>query len=230
VKDLMAYLGTISIAALLYCEVRPAWIVASFAMMVAVLMACAWFLVQRVFLQQGGLLALAAVARGLAYNVFSASNFPSSGWHGNFAALLLTAAILVGMLPLAFRLRNRYAGSGRSWLDRCFALDRPEQLLFFAPVVLVTCTIAVKISPGTVTLLWGVEGVLVILLGLLAGQRTYRITGLALLLLCVSKIILHDAWQLNERDRYITFIALGAALTIVSSLYSKFRESIRKLL
>jgi hypothetical protein len=46
----------------------------------------------------------------------------------------------------------------------------------------------------------------------------------------VAKIVLHDAWQLNERDRYITFIVLGAALTLVSTLYGKYREVVRRLL
>jgi len=45
------------------------------------------------------------------------------------------------------------------------------------------------------------------------------------LLLCVGKIIVRDAWHLGERDRYITFIVLGGALTLVSMLYGKYRES-----
>jgi len=51
-----------------------------------------------------------------------------------------------------------------------------------------------------------------------------------LLLLCVGKIVFRDAWQLDERDRYITFIALGAALTLVSTLYGRYREIVRRLL
>ena len=90
--------------------------------------------------------------------------------------------------------------------------------------------IAVKMNLGMITLAWGIEGVLVILLGLAVNQRSYRITGLLLLLLCVAKIVLRDAWQLAERDRYITFIALGAALTLVSTLYNKYRDSKRRLL
>ena len=61
-------------------------------------------------------------------------------------------------------------------------------------------------------------------------EAAYRLTGMSLLLLCVAKIIVFDAWQLGQRDRYITFIALGAALTLVSTLYGKYRETIRRLL
>ena len=81
-----------------------------------------------------------------------------------------------------------------------------------------------------ITLAWGVEGLAVILLGLTVSQRSYRITGLLLLLLCIGKIVVHDAWLLGERDRYTTFIVLGAALTLVSTLYGKYRETVRKLL
>jgi len=90
--------------------------------------------------------------------------------------------------------------------------------------------IAVKMNPGMVTLSWGVEGVLVILLGLGTSQRTYRLSGLLLLLLCVAKIVCLDAWRLHERDRYITFIVLGTALTLVSMLYNRYRETVRRLL
>jgi uncharacterized membrane protein len=115
-------------------------------------------------------------------------------------------------------------------LVRNLALRHPEQILFFAPVLLISSMIAVKMNPGMVTLAWGIEGVMVILLGLFVGQRTYRITGLFLLLLCVGKIVVRDAWHLEERDRYITFIVLGAALTLVSTLYGKYRDTVRRLL
>ena len=69
-----------------------------------------------------------------------------------------------------------------------------------------------------------------ILLGLLVSERSYRLTGLFLLLLCIGKIVFRDAWRLDERDRYITFIVLGAALTLVSALYSKYRDQVSRLL
>ena len=61
-------------------------------------------------------------------------------------------------------------------------------------------------------------------------QRSYRLTGLLLLLLCVGKIVVKDAWRLSPSDRYITFIVLGAALVLVSFLYSRYRGSLRQYL
>jgi hypothetical protein len=61
-------------------------------------------------------------------------------------------------------------------------------------------------------------------------ERSFRLTGLVLLLVCVGKVLLMDAWGLAPRDRYITFIILGSALLAVSFLYSKYRDTIRQFL
>jgi hypothetical protein len=231
VSDLIAYFGTGCVAALLYFQTAAEWIVVAWAVLALVLMLTTLLLDKEVFLQQAALLVVGIVARGLAHNIFGGSYFLAEGWRGNFLVLSLASALLLGALPIAFRLRARYAAHPMdSQLSRYLALNRPEQMLFFAPVVLITFIIAVKMNPGMVTLSWGIESVMVILLGLLVSQRSYRITGLFLLLLCVAKIIFRDAWNLDERDRYITFIVLGAALTLVSTLYGKYRETVRRLL
>ncbi len=229
--DLIAYFGTGCVAALLYFETPAEWIVVAWAVLVLALLAATLLLGKEVFQQQASLLVAGIVGRGLAHNIFGGSYFVEGGWRGNFAVLSMTAALLLAALPIAFRLRKRYAErTALSFLSRLTALKYPEQLLFFAPIVLVSFMIAVKMNPGMVTLSWGIEGVLVIALGLLASQRSYRITGLLLLLLCVVKIVLRDAWQLSDTDRYITFIALGGALTLVSTLYGRYREIVRRLL
>jgi hypothetical protein len=235
VADIIAYFGTGSIAALLYFQIHAEWIIVAWAVFALLLLAAALLLDKEVFLQQGALMVFGIVGRGVAHNVFGGSYFTHHGWRGNFAVLALTAALLLAALPIAFQLRRRYADRPIAWapyqkLTTYLPLRRPEQLFFFAPVVLATMAIAVKMDPGMVTLAWGVEGVLVILLGIAVAQRSYRITGLLLLLLCVGKIVFRDAWHLAERDRYITFIVLGASLTLVSMLYTRFHSSIRRLL
>jgi uncharacterized membrane protein len=103
-------------------------------------------------------------------------------------------------------------------------------LLFYVAIILLTLMLALKMRAGMVTVAWGVEGVLIICLALVVGERSFRLTGLSLLLACVAKIMVRDAWGLAPRDRYITFIILGAALLLVSFLYSKYREALRQLL
>jgi uncharacterized membrane protein len=81
-----------------------------------------------------------------------------------------------------------------------------------------------------VTLTWGVEGVGIFLLALWLGERSFRLTGLGLLLLCVTKILVVDVWRLNLRDKFLTFIVLGFALMLVSFLYTRNREALRQYL
>ena len=81
-----------------------------------------------------------------------------------------------------------------------------------------------------VTLSWGVEGIAIFLLALWLNERSFRLSGLGLLLLCAGKILLVDVWRLNARDRYLTFIVLGAALLLVSFLYTRNREALRQYL
>jgi uncharacterized membrane protein len=95
---------------------------------------------------------------------------------------------------------------------------------------LLTTLLALEMRHGMVTLSWGVEGVAVFLLALSLGERSFRLTGLGLLLLCVGKILLVDVWRLDPRDRYLTFIVLGAALLLVSFLYTRNREALRQYL
>jgi uncharacterized membrane protein len=57
-----------------------------------------------------------------------------------------------------------------------------------------------------------------------------RVAALALLMVCVGKIVLLDVWQQERSDRYITFIILGAALLFVTFLYTRYSETIRRYL
>jgi len=40
-------------------------------------------------------------------------------------------------------------------------------------------------------------------------ERSFRLAGLGLLLLCVAKIFAIDVWGLDPQSRYITLIVLG---------------------
>jgi uncharacterized membrane protein len=65
---------------------------------------------------------------------------------------------------------------------------------------------------------------------LLVSERSFRLTGVTLLLLCAGKLLLVDVWRLQPRDRYITLIVLGTALLWVSYMYTRYREAIREYL
>jgi len=226
---ILAYLGTGTVVALLYFQYANDWLVAAWAVVVFALLGLALLLGRPVFLHQGLLLTLGACMRGVMHNLFGASYFSGGDWTGRYFVLGSGIAVLLACLPFAFRLGDQ--SKSRPGRGRMGVLARhPEQFMFFAPVLLLTVMLALKMRAGMVTVVWGLEGVLIILLALAVNERSFRLTGLGLLLLCLGKILVRDAWGLAPRDRYVTFIILGAALLLVSFLYTRYREAIRQFL
>jgi uncharacterized membrane protein len=129
-------------------------------------------------------------------------------------------------------MRKKDAPEAESGLVRLLQafVRRPEQVFFFIAIGVLTALLALEMRHGMVTLSWAVEGLAVFLLALWLGERSFRLSGLGLLLLCVGKILLVDVWHLSLRDRALTFIVLGGALFVVSFLYTRNREALRQYL
>ena len=103
--------------------------------------------------------------------------------------------------------------------------------MFFVPFVLMGVLLALKVAPGMITLAWGSEAVVVFVLALWAKERSFRLAGLVLLLLCVAKIVFWDAWQFSDPTaRYLTLIGVGTLILVVSYLISRNREALREYL
>jgi hypothetical protein len=231
--SLVAYLGTATVVALFYFQFAPEWVVTSYAAIALVLFAAAWALDRPIFLHQGILVTLGTFARGMTHNLFGSSYFGEGDWKGRYFIVGCAVAILLATLFFAFQMRQRYAAPPNAgpWRKTVSALTaRPEQLQFFVAIILLTTMLALKMREGMVTVSWGVEGVLIILFALAVKERSFRLAGLSMLVLCVIKVLAMDAWRLGQRDRYITFIIVGVALTAVSYLYVRFRENIRQYL
>ena len=230
---LLAYLGTATVMALFYFQFPIEWVVTSWAAVVIALLGAALLLDRPLFLHQGLLLTVAVLGRGMVHNLFGGSYFTGGDWQGDYLVLSSAAVILLASLYFAFRLRGRFSlpQNANPWVKGLAVIaSRPEQVVFFVPIILVTFMLALKMKSGMVTVSWGVEGVLIFLLALALKERSFRLTGLGLLLLCVAKVMALDVWGLQARDRYITLIIVGAALVFVSFLYTRYRDTIRQYL
>jgi hypothetical protein len=208
-----------------------AWVTPIWAGMATVLLALAWLARRRAFLIQSMALAVAVVARGFSLDLFADS--PAGFWHGPLFHLGVTAIILLTALPFAFSLRGEgcFANSTISLPpDLGLILRSPEQWFFFAAFALEVVALAMKLSSGHITIGWSLLGLGVFLFALTVGERSYRLAGLGLLLVCVAKILLMDVWQLPLSQRWITFAVLGTALVAVSFLYAHLAAVIRKFL
>ncbi len=208
-----------------------AWVTAIWAAMATALMALAWVMRRRTFLVQAIALAVAAVLRGLLFDLFADSH--GDFWHGTLYHLSVAALVLVAALPFAFKVRGSgfWAGASINLPEPFVAvLSKPDQWFFFAPFGLMVVALAVKLSSGHITIAWSLLGLGTFLFALVVGERSFRLAGLGLLLVSVAKILLMDVWALAPPDRYVTLIVLGTALLAVSFLYTRFSEKIRKYL
>lgn len=220
----IAYVASASVASILRFTLESDWVVFAWGAMFTMLMALATWSKQTIFRDQALFLSVAIAFRGSTHNVYQVHVGTSIGEPRN--ALMLTALVMAAALPFAFKLRDRAAAHG--WR---FLFFRPEQLAFFVPVALLLALFS-RLFPGVLmTLSWGVLAVAVFGAALAIGERSFRLAGLSLLLICVAKIILFDVWNFNDTNaRYMTLIAMGAMLLAVSFLYGRFREKVRELL
>jgi hypothetical protein len=227
------WMGTITVAALVRFELEGDWVAAGWAALAFGLTVVAWRSKHRVFLPQALLLSLGVLFRTSLHNFYQRSYFPAPSWITTRWTTVGTALLLLlASLPFLFKLREKNAPSRKTGVLRVFEFmaRRPEQVLFFIVLGLLTTLFAIEMRRGMVTLSWGVEAMAVFVFALWVGERSFRLAGLGLLLLSAAKILVLDVWRLNPRDRYLTLIVLGAALLSVSFLYTRYRETIRQYL
>lgn len=208
-----------------------AWVSSIWAGMATLLIVFAWLMNRRAFVAWGVALAVAVAVRGIFMDL--AADAPAGLRQGTLFHLGVAAVVLLAALPFAFKLRKPefWAGERIELIKEIVVLlRRPEQWFFFAPFGLTIVALAVKLSSGHITIAWSLVGVCVFLFAVVVRERSYRLAGLALLLVSVVKILLMDVWALAPADRYTTLIVLGMALLAVSFLYTRFGAVIRKYL
>jgi hypothetical protein len=235
--DFHCYLGTITLAAVMRFELNLDWIAAAWAALVLLFVLIAWEYNRRIFLHQALLLAAGVFFRTVLHNFYQRSYFPApSVLSGRWMTVGTSIVCLFLALLVGRRLRLKPAegaAAERGGFRRALAtLNRnPHQAFFFVSFILLTVLLYLELkSYGMSTVAWGAEAVAVFLFALKLKERSFRLSALALLLICVGKIVFVDVWGLTPRDRYLTFIVLGVALLSVSFLYTRYREVLRAYL
>jgi len=225
---LAAWLGTATATALLYLELPREFVALGWSLLALVLITAAWLLRRPLFTGQALALLAASAGRVLLFNLFRSATAADSFWNTRAATIGVACAAMLLCLPIAFAIRRNSTNpddSGWSLL-----LHHPEQPFFFVPYALLAILIASELRSGMITLGWIALGLAAFLAALPIGERSYRLGGLGLLLLGLGKIALVDIWSASPTDRYLTLILTGVALLLVSFLYSRYRETILKLL
>ncbi len=227
VDYLIACLGTATLAALARFELPLDTVVVGYAAIMVGVLLIAWLTRLQIFLFQ------ALVMLGVTAFRISMHNFYHL--HEAFSSNLSSSIWAIGLLSLGIpvcliiRSRDAESAAGQGWIG---ALGHhPEQPMFFVPFVLLSVLLWLKVASGMITLAWGAEAVIVFVLALWAKERSFRLAGLGLLLLCFAKIIFWDVWQLGDiTARYLTLIGVGLLMFVVSFLISRNREALREYL
>ncbi|HXN50086.1 MAG TPA: DUF2339 domain-containing protein, partial [Bryobacteraceae bacterium] len=164
---------------------------------------------------------------GLAALIFVRSwntNFYIPESLGGARSRILTGGAVVASFFLAeFIARRPEAGDG--------VVDRQARRLFsLLASVLLAALIFYEVSGSLLTVAWGLQGLLVLVIGFPTRERVLRLSGLALFTFCVLKLFAYDLRELDTPNRILSFVVLGLLLLGVSWIYTRFRERIRRYL
>jgi hypothetical protein len=81
---------------------------------------------------------------------------------------------------------------------------------------------------GWLTLAFAIEGLTLILLGISAEERAFRIDGLFLLLVALLKLVTIDISDVEPIYRILSYIGVGLILLLASLMYTRYRSVVAK--
>jgi len=148
-------------------------------------------------------------------------------WVGVWHQQTVSDLIAILLVLTAIRLGTRHAGAA--------ALPSP------APEALVIATIAsawLWVTQWTVdhgvrdqlTTAWTLLALAWLGAGLGLRERLYRLGGFALLALALARLFFTDVWGFDPLYRIISFLVLGAVLLVLSFVYHRFAELMKRWL
>ncbi len=222
------WFGTISLAALIRFEADGPWVAVWWAALAVVLYALGRS-VSDGFRFQAYAITILVALRCLV------SNFELTRPWNATADLRVATVVAASILLYALFVWSKLLGGAESTRSRLSGawesiVEREFHLFFFVPTILITGLIGLEVRSGYLTAAWGVEAVVIFLAVLKLDERAYRWFSLGLLSICVIRIVLVDVWTLDALGRIISFIGLGAALLVISFLYARHRELLRRVL
>jgi hypothetical protein len=166
------------------------------------------------------------------------------------------AALALGMIAVGWR-RQGYIVAGFAFV-RCWAMNFQSPQWFVTATATIACLFAAQFLSGrggrarlylsvlattlataligdrasgsVLTVAWGSEGAVLLASGFPLRDRVLRISGLALLFLCIFKLFLWDLRQLDTLPRIFSFLVLGLILVGVSWVYTRFRGHVARYL
>jgi uncharacterized membrane protein len=82
----------------------------------------------------------------------------------------------------------------------------------------------------SLTGLWAVYAVILLVIGIAKRWRAVRLGALVLLAVSIVKVFVYDVWVLERVYRIIAFVGLGVLLLVSAYLYQRYSKAIRGFL
>ena len=80
------------------------------------------------------------------------------------------------------------------------------------------------------SLFWLFYGIVLILIGVAKNSKFVRVGGIIVLLISVLKLFFYDLWNLGTLYRIISSISLGVILLLISFVYQKYKDKLKKII
>ena len=206
----LLYLGAILAAVLLRFELGRVLVVDGWAVLGALLL---WLGVRygnRDLRLQSYALALVSFWRAWSTNFYAPEMYAG-----------MKARVVTGAIVIAGYYFSQYVEKRDS---------KPRLMFSMLGTVLSAILLYYEVSGRLLTVAWGLEGAVLLAAGFPVRERSLRLSGLALLLVCILKLFLFDLRQLETPYRILSFIVLGVLMLAVSWVYTQFRERIQRFL
>jgi len=80
------------------------------------------------------------------------------------------------------------------------------------------------------TVAWALLALIIFAAGLALRERIYRLGGFGVLALAVGRLFVVDVWRFDTLPRIVSFLVLGVVLLLLSFVYNRFAEALRRWL
>jgi len=193
-------------------------------------------------LRWGGLALLAApVVKLLLFDTLLVENDPSTFQPVINSGFLTFAVVLSAVLAAAFTYRRLGEHLEE---EECYVLPVLLSVasgialwVFSAEVVRFFDARAVRLGIETasqmhltLTVLWALYAVGIMIVGVVRGSSQIRLAGIALMSAPVLKLFVHDTFLLERGYRVAAFISLGGLLLAVGMMYQRYSQAVRGFL
>ena len=204
-------------AGLLYLELRPPFIAIGWAFLAVLLLVVGRFRDLPDLRFQSYSLAAVTFCRALNLELLPAGIF------ANTEQRIAAGVLVIGCLFVAQFLIPQTQGKPAS---------EPGARLLYSLLAtsLATAFLYHEVSGSMLTVAWGIEGAVLLGAGFPLLDRTLRLSGLALFLICIGKLFFYDLRELETLYRILSFFVLGVILVSVSWIYTRFRDRIQRYL